>query len=55
MHKDNALSYQICGKTVMDTIDPYITLDANIVSNHYWDFQNVIKPNCLRTIAGGNS
>lgn len=45
MPSDNTMTYQICGKTVMDTSDPDITFDANGISNHYWDFQNVIKPN----------
>lgn len=39
------MTYQVCAKTVMDTSDPDITFDANGISNHYWDFQNVVKPN----------
>jgi glycosyltransferase involved in cell wall biosynthesis len=34
---------QICAKTVMDTSDPSIIFDQNGISNHYWDFQNVVK------------
>lgn len=41
----NARPYQICSKTVMDTSDPTITFDQNGISNHYWDFHNVVKPN----------
>jgi N-acetyl sugar amidotransferase len=37
--------YQICTKTVMDTTDPSITFDCDGISNHYWDFQNTVKPN----------
>ena len=37
--------YQICTKTVMDTTDPGITFDKDGISNHYWDFHNVVKPN----------
>ena len=29
----------------MDTSDPSIYFDANGVSNHYWDFHNVVEPN----------
>jgi N-acetyl sugar amidotransferase len=29
----------------MDTSDPGITFDSNGISNHYWDFQSVVKPN----------
>lgn len=39
------MSYQICTKTVMDTSDPTITFDQDGISNHYWDFQNVVQPN----------
>jgi len=38
-------NYRMCSKTVMDTSDPYISFDANGVSNHYWDFENNVKPN----------
>jgi N-acetyl sugar amidotransferase len=38
-------TYQICTKTVMDTSDPSITFDQDGISNYYWDFQNVVKPN----------
>ena len=37
--------YQICTKTVMDTSDPTITFDQEGISNHYWDFHNIVKPN----------
>jgi N-acetyl sugar amidotransferase len=37
--------YQICTKTVMDTSDPSITFDQDGISNHYWDFHNIVKPN----------
>lgn len=39
------MPYQICTKTVMDTSDPDITFDKHGISNHYWDFENVVKPN----------
>ncbi len=39
------MNYQLCSKTVMDTSDPNIVFDENGISNHYWDFQNVVKPN----------
>jgi len=29
----------------MDTSDPTIIFDRNGISNHYWDFQNSVKPN----------
>ena len=29
----------------MDTSDPGITFDKDGISNHYWDFQDVVKPN----------
>lgn len=29
----------------MDTSDPGITFDKGGISNHYWDFQNAVKPN----------
>ncbi len=39
------IDYQICSKTVMDTSDPKISFDENGISNHYWQFENVVKPN----------
>lgn len=39
------MTYQICTKTVMDTSDPGIIFDRDGISNHYWDFHNVVKPN----------
>lgn len=39
------MNYQLCNKTVMDTTDPNISFDENGISNHYWDFQNVVKSN----------
>lgn len=39
------MRYQICSKTVMDTSDPSTTFDENGICNHYWDFQNTVKPN----------
>lgn len=41
----NTPTYQICAKTVADTSDPDIRFDADGISNHYWDFENVVKPN----------
>jgi len=42
----NTKPYQICAKTVMDTAsDPNIRFDKNGISNHYWDFQNLVRPN----------
>jgi N-acetyl sugar amidotransferase len=38
------MEYKICSKTVMDTSDPTITFDNNGISNHYWDFHNLVKP-----------
>lgn len=38
-------SYQLCTKTVMDTSDPSITFDQDGISNHYWEYQNIVKPN----------
>jgi N-acetyl sugar amidotransferase len=29
----------------MDTSDPTITFDKDGISNHYWDFHNIVKPN----------
>lgn len=31
--------------TVMDTSDPSITFDQNGISNHYWEYQNIVKKN----------
>lgn len=39
------MPYQICSKTVMDTSDPSITFDQDGISNHYWEYQSIIKPN----------
>jgi N-acetyl sugar amidotransferase len=41
----NNTPYQVCIKTVMDTSDPTIKFDESGVSNHYWDFHNVVLPN----------
>jgi N-acetyl sugar amidotransferase len=41
----NSKKYSLCSKTVMDTTDPSIVFDKDGVSNHYWDFQNNVKPN----------
>lgn len=38
------MSYQICTKTIMDTTDPSIKFDSQGICNHYWEFQNFIKP-----------
>lgn len=38
-------SYQLCSKTVMDTSDPGIQFDEQGISNHYWEFQKLVKPN----------
>jgi N-acetyl sugar amidotransferase len=38
-------NYKICAKTVMDTSDPAIKFDQDGISNHYWDFQNIVQPN----------
>lgn len=40
----NSQPYRICSQTVMDTSDPSITFDQNGISNHYWDFHNIVKP-----------
>lgn len=40
-----SVRYQICQKTVMDTSVPGTTFDKEGISNHYWDFHNVVKPN----------
>lgn len=37
--------YQLCTKTVMDTSDSSISFDQDGISNHYWDFQYIVKPN----------
>ena len=42
---DRERPYQICKKTVMDTSDPSITFDKDGISNHYWDFHRLVKPN----------
>jgi N-acetyl sugar amidotransferase len=47
--------YQICLKTVMDTTDPGISFDSDGISNHYWDFQRVVKPNWNPSEAGRKS
>ena len=39
------MTYQICTKTVMDTSDPSIIFDGDGISNHYWDFERIVKPN----------
>lgn len=39
------MTYQICTKTVMDSYDPGTTFDKDGISNHYWDFHNLVKPN----------
>ena len=44
----NDLKYQICKKTVMDTSDPATKFDSNGISNHYWDFQNIVKAHWFR-------
>lgn len=41
------MSYQICTKTVMDSSCPSVSFDAEGISNHYWDFQNVVRPNWM--------
>ena len=42
-----AKPYQICSKLVMDTSDPNISFDTEGISNHYYDFQQNIKPKWL--------
>jgi len=37
--------YQICTKTIMDTTDSGIKFDDLGISDHYYDFQNYVKPN----------
>ena len=37
--------FEICTKTVMDTSDPSIVFDGDGISNHYWDFERIVKPN----------
>lgn len=39
------MNYQLCKKTVIDSTVPGTTFDADGVSNHYHDFQNVVKKN----------
>ncbi|MCZ2207580.1 N-acetyl sugar amidotransferase [Cylindrospermopsis raciborskii] len=46
------MNYQICTKTVMDTSDPGITFDQDGISNHYWNFQKVVKPNWYNNSQG---
>lgn len=36
---------QICTKTVIDKSVPGTFFDDDGISNHYWDFQQVVKPN----------
>lgn len=41
----NTSNYKICSKTVMDNIsDPNIRFDKQGISNHFWKFQNIVKP-----------
>ena len=35
-------SYKICAKTVMDSTDPSITFDENGISNHFYDFKDLL-------------
>lgn len=49
------MNYQICSKTVMDTSDPTITFDQDSISNHYWDFYNIVKPNWHTGLKGQSS
>ena len=44
--------YKICSKTVMDTSDPDIVFDYYGISNHYWNFKNILEPNWLRNEKG---
>ena len=37
-------AHMVCNKTVMDTSDPSIRFDENGISNHYWDYQEEVKP-----------
>ena len=37
--------YQICTKTVMDSSFPGIRFDSQGISNHYYDFINIVRPN----------
>lgn len=37
--------YQICSKTIMDTSDPNIVFDKDGISDYYYNFHDVIKPN----------
>lgn len=39
------MNYQVCKKTVMDSTIPGTTFDSNGVSNHFWDFERVVKKN----------
>ena len=37
-------AHMVCNKTVMDTSDLSIRFDENGTSNHYWDYQEEVKP-----------
>jgi N-acetyl sugar amidotransferase len=40
---------KVCAKTVMDSSDPSFVVDDDGISNHYWEFQNVLKPYWLNS------
>ena len=42
---NDSANYQICSKTVLDTSYPGLSFDMDGVCSHYWDYQNVVKPN----------
>ena len=44
--------YKICSLTVMDTSDPSVSFDEAGVSNYFWEFQHVVKPNWHRVATG---
>jgi N-acetyl sugar amidotransferase len=46
--------YKICTKLVLDTSDPDISFDENVVCNQYHDFYSVVKP-LWNTGAGGRA
>ena len=47
--------YQICSETVMDTSDLDIKFDNEGKSNHYWEFQELIKRNWEYSLSQDNS
>jgi N-acetyl sugar amidotransferase len=46
------MTYQICAKTVVDSTIPGTTFDSAGISNHYYDFYNVVTKNWLPNESG---